>query len=266
MPRIAVTVLAVVLTGATAYAQSLPAPTSTPFGSDTVGSTFAAPQVDRLPTFASLFRDLGDDFRRLPSRESAVLLGVGGALSLAVRHEDANVTRRAAASQALDTAFEPGAVLGGGLVQFGAAFATFTLGRVQNSVRVSALGADLVRAQIVDAALTQGLKVAVGRERPDGGRYSFPSGHASSTFATATVLQRHFGWKVGLPAYGLAAYVAGSRLQENKHFMSDVIFGAAVGVVSGRAVSLGHGKTRFAMAPFAAAGGGGVGFTLLPSQ
>jgi membrane-associated phospholipid phosphatase len=159
--------------------------------------------------------------------------------------------------------FEPGAVLGGGAVQFGAALATFALGRANASPRVAALGADLFRAQIVNTVLTQGLKFAVRRHRPDGGRYSFPSGHSSGTFAAATVLQRHLGWKAGLPAYGLAAYVAGSRLQENKHYMSDVIFGAAIGVVSGHAVTVGHGRTRFAMAPFATSGGGGVGFTLI---
>ena len=48
----------------------------------------------------------------------------------------------------------------------------------------------------------------------------------------------HFGWKAGVPAYGLAAYVAGSRLQENRHYMSDVLFGAAVGIVSGRTVTI----------------------------
>lgn len=266
MPRIAITIVVVALTGASASAQSRPTPGPASVVSDTLGSAPGPPQLDRLPTFGSLFRDLGDDFRRLPSREAGVVLGVGGGLSLAVRHEDADVTRRAAASQALDTAFEPGAVLGGGFVQFGAAFATFALGRAQHSPRVSLLGADLVRAQIVDAALTQTLKFAVDRQRPDGGRYSFPSGHSSGSFATATVLQRHFGWKVGIPAYGLAAYIAGSRLQENKHYLSDVVFGAAVGIVSGRAVTVGRGKSRFAMTPFAAPGGGGMGFTLIPSS
>jgi hypothetical protein len=226
----------------------------------------ADPPAEATPTFASLFRDLGRDFRRLPSRETGVILGAGAALGFAVRPEDRDLTRRAAASHPLDEAFDPGAVVGGGIAQFGFAFGTYALGRAQHSPRVSRLGADLVRAQLVNTVLTQGLKVVVRRERPDGGSYSFPSGHTSGSFATATVLQRHLGWKVGVPAYAVAAYVAGNRLPENKHYMSDVLFGAAVGIASGRTVTIGHGRTRFALSPLAAPGGGGIGLTLLEAN
>ena len=60
------------------------------------------------------------------------------------------------------------------------------------------------------------------------------------TFATATVLQRDLGWKVGVPAYGLATYVAASRIQDKRHFLSDVTFGAAIGIVAGRSVTIGQ--------------------------
>jgi membrane-associated phospholipid phosphatase len=184
-------------------------------------------------------------------------------MAFAVWDEDRDLTRRAAASHPLDEAFDGGAVVGSGIAQFGFAFGTYALGRAQHSPRVSRLGADLVRAQLVNTVLTQGIKFAVQRERPDGGRYSFPSGHTSGAFATATVLQRHLGWKVGVPAYAVAAYVAGNRLPENKHYMSDVLFGAAVGIVSGRTVTIGHGRARFALSPLTFPGGGGVGLTLL---
>jgi membrane-associated phospholipid phosphatase len=192
-----------------------------------------------------------------------VILGAGGAMGFAVRDEDWDLTRRAAASHTLDEAFDPGAVAGSGIAQFGLAFWTYALGRVQHSPLVSRLGADLVRAQLVNTVLTQGIKFAVQRERPDGGKYSFPSGHTSGAFATATVLQRHLGWKVGVPAYAVATYVAGNRLPENKHFLSDVLFGAAVGIASGRTVTIGQGRARFALSPLTAPGGGGIGLTLV---
>jgi membrane-associated phospholipid phosphatase len=77
-------------------------------------------------------------------------------------------------------------------------------------------------------------------------------------------LHRHFGWKVGLPAYGLATYVAASRLQENRHFASDVIFGAAIGIVAGRTVTVGRGRGTFTVAPVALRGGAAVMFTRVP--
>jgi len=118
-----------------------------------------------------------------------------------------------------------------------------------------------VQAQIVASVMTQGVKLAVGRRRPDAGRFSFPSGHASATFANAAVLQRHFGWKAGLPAYGLASYVAASRLQENRHYASDVIFGAAIGIIAGRTVTVGRGGGAFAVTPVAVRGGAVVMFS-----
>ena len=109
--------------------------------------------------------------------------------------------------------------------------------------------------------LTSAVKLSVRRARPDGTQYSFPSGHTSVSFATATVLQRHLGWKAGVPAYALATYVAASRVQDKRHFLSDVAFGAAIGIVAGRTVTLGRGEHRVTMAPAATPGGGGLSLT-----
>jgi len=256
-------VVALVLTAAPSFAQTPAATPPVPVAGDFAAATSRESEAPPLPSLASLFLDLGKDFRHLPSRETAVILGTGGAMAIAVRHEDVDVTRRAAGSHPIDEAFDAGEVIGGGIAQFGLAFGTYALGRVQHSAQVSWLGADLVRAQLVNTVLTQGIKFVVQRDRPDGGRYSFPSGHTSATFATATVLQRHLGWKAGVPAYAVAASAAASRLPENKHYLSDVIFGAAIGVVSGRTVTVGHGKAQFAVSPTAGPLGGGIGLTLV---
>jgi membrane-associated phospholipid phosphatase len=84
----------------------------------------------------------------------------------------------------------------------------------------------------------QTLKYATQRERPDGSdNHSFPSGHAADTFAFATALERHLGWKGAVPAYIFASYVALSRIPDNRHWLSDVMFGSAVGIISGRTVT-----------------------------
>lgn len=261
---VALAFVAHVASSASAQIPLSPAPTPTDLAQSAPDPAPAPAPSDPSVTFGSLFTGLSDDLVRLPSKGTALTLGVGGALALAVRPADLRLTERATASVPLDRAFEVGELAGSGWVQVGGSLGTFLIAKATGSRRAQLVGADMVRAQILNAAMTQGLKFAVGRPRPDAGRFSFPSGHASSTFANATVLHRHFGWKVGVPAYGVAAYVAGSRLQENRHFASDVIFGAALGIVAGRAVTVGGGSTRFAVAPIAVPRGAGVMFTHVP--
>jgi membrane-associated phospholipid phosphatase len=218
---------------------------------------------DQTVTLLELFTGLGHDLTRLPSTGDALTLAAGGALSIAVHQEDASLTRRAHASEPLDEVFDAGAKTGSGWVQVGGAVAVYAVGRIGKYGRMTEVGADLVQAQVLNTVITTGLKVAVDRTRPDQGKYSFPSGHTSSTFASATVLQRQLGWKVGAPAYAVALYVGASRMTENRHFASDIIFGAALGVVAGRTVTVGHGGGRFALAPTLVPGGAAVLFNHL---
>jgi membrane-associated phospholipid phosphatase len=51
------------------------------------------------------------------------------------------------------------------------------------------------------------------------------------------VLQEHFGWKLGLPAFAMAGVTAASRVTDNQHWTSDVVFGAALGMACGRTVT-----------------------------
>ena len=212
-----------------------------------------------MPTWGSLFGDLPHDTRRLFSKGNALWLGGAGVLALAVHDQDARLTRRAVASAGLDTTLEAGALLGGGIIQVGGALGTFAVGRWSGNAHVASVGSDLVRAQIINTVLTQGIKVSVGRRRPDGTRFSFPSGHASSSFTTATVLQRRLGWRIGIPAYAMATYVAVSRLQENRHYLSDVVFGAGLGIIAGRSVTARLGRHRFTLVPLASPDGMGIG-------
>jgi membrane-associated phospholipid phosphatase len=80
--------------------------------------------------------------------------------------------------------------------------------------------------------VTFALKRAINETRPNGGDYSFPSGHSSSSFASAEFMRRRYGWKWGVPAYALAAFVAYSRVESRMHYTHDVVAGAAIGVAS----------------------------------
>ncbi|HLG59641.1 MAG TPA: phosphatase PAP2 family protein [Vicinamibacterales bacterium] len=217
--------------------------------------------TDFSPNLRNVFTDTLSDFRRLPSLDSAVILSMGGLASLVGHPADKRVSNGFSSSRSMHGVFKAGETIGAATYQLGAAMATYSVGRAIGKPKVALIGADLVRAQLVSQAMTQGVKLAVGRARPDGTSYSFPSGHSASAFATAAVLQRHLGWKAGIPAYTVATYVAASRIQVQRHYLSDVAFGAAIGMIAGRTVTIGRGEARFAVAPAAAAGGAGVNFT-----
>jgi membrane-associated phospholipid phosphatase len=160
-------------------------------------------------------------------------------------------------STTLDGLFEPGDLAGNVSVQACGPLALLAFGKLGGHAGLARLGGDLLRAQVVSASLTGAVKLAVRRERPDGSsRLSFPSGHTSAAFATATVIQRRYGSKAGAPAYAVAAWVAASRLNEDKHFLSDVTFGAAIGIAAGRAVTVRRGAVRATLAPLILPGGG----------
>lgn len=217
----------------------------------------------KMPTVGSLFTGLKQDFRATATTDNAIIMVGAGAAASLIHPYDNRISDALASSSGASSFLSAGSVIGGMGVQFGGSWAVYGLGRAFKSERVAVVGADLVRAQMVAMVYTQGLKLSINRTRPDGDAWSFPSGHTSSSFATAAVLQRHFGWKAGMPAFAMATYVAASRVQERRHFASDVIFGAGIGLISGRAVTIGRGSHRFAVSPMGLPGGAGISFTRL---
>jgi membrane-associated phospholipid phosphatase len=208
----------------------------------------------------NLLQQIGGDFKNIfTTKENLTILVAGAGATLGASHFDEEIASNSLNSEleptTVDNFFESGQHLGG-MVQFAGAFATYGLGKLLSNSGVERLGRDLVRAQVVTQTFTFALKYAVARPRPDGSdNKSFPSGHASGTFATATVLQRRYGWKAGVPAYAFATYVGCSRLNEGRHYLSDVVFGATLGIMSGRTVTIDRIKTRFTVSPVPLPGG-----------
>lgn len=86
---------------------------------------------------------------------------------------------------------------------------------------------------ITNQVLTIGLKYLTDKKRPyNNGDRAFPSGHTSTTFQSASFIQRRYGWKYGLPAYALAGYTGFSRINAQKHDGWDVLAGAVIGIGS----------------------------------
>lgn len=90
-------------------------------------------------------------------------------------------------------------------------------------------------AEGMNAVMTRSLKYGVGETRPDGGPYSFPSGHTANAFLGAHMAYKEFKDSSPLLAYSgyaLATFVAGSRLYNNRHWVADVLAGAGFGILS----------------------------------
>ncbi len=117
--------------------------------------------------------------------------------------------------------------------------------------KLTDLALNTTEAILVNAVVTEGIKLAAGRTRPRddndfggdefapfSGNVSFPSGHTSAAFAFATSLGDAIDrpWpRVGL--YALATGTAWARVALEAHWVSDVVAGAAVGIVSAKFAS-----------------------------
>jgi len=173
--------------------------------------------------------------RIFTARENLVYVALGGTLALQISQFDGRL------SQALHDGHPPGldvqipAALGGGAGSVGTVAGTYFFGKVVGNERLAHTAAHMGEALAVSEGFTLALKFAVHRRRPDGSDYrSFPSGHTSGSFAIASVVDRVYGHGVGFPLYGVAAWIGFSRIRQQKHYPSDVIAGATLGVIVGR--------------------------------
>jgi membrane-associated phospholipid phosphatase len=73
------------------------------------------------------------------------------------------------------------------------------------------------------------LKRVINKDRSDGEKYAFPSGHTSIAFSSAAFMHKRYGWKYGIPFYILAGYVGWSLVYADRHDYWDVLGGTAVG-------------------------------------
>jgi membrane-associated phospholipid phosphatase len=186
---------------------------------------------DRLT--APLRQDVANLFnlRRL----GPAVIGIG--CSLVAHAWDRRLSGAPRTDKRTATFLRPAGIVGAFKTQTSVALGVHTAARFRGQRRVAEVAAEVVRAQLVSQATTEILKRTTRRERPDGrSRHSFPSGHSAAAFATATVVQAEFGWRFGVFAYAFAGWVAASRVQIQRHYLSDVVAGAAIGILGARAV------------------------------
>jgi membrane-associated phospholipid phosphatase len=121
----------------------------------------------------------------------------------------------------------------------------FTAGLIKHDTLMMEDALFIAGSYVLSTIITQGTKIIVQRNRPfvehpnlftdryDGGGYSFPSGHTSAAFCTATSLSLYFPkWYVIAPSYLWAASIGWARMYQGVHYPSDVLAGAIVGAGS----------------------------------
>jgi len=244
----------------------------------------ADPQLDQTPQpnaevhpapahtgWAALGHDLWSDVKAFPRRPSTwVILGIGAASAALAHPVDDDVNAHLVGKTGLARVWAPGKYVGAAYTQAGVALGLYAIGRYvvppdeskpllegesPRTNRWSHMGFDLLRAQAVSQLVVHATKYTVRRDRPTGVCCSFPSGHAAAAWAAASVIERHFGYRMALPTIVVASYVSTSRLHENVHFLSDVLMGSAVGVATGWTVVGRHGRSSYAMVPVPIRGG-----------
>lgn len=210
----------------------------------------AEPMARKLPPLKERWkngwRNVGDDARYLvtfPSRPTkkgigatvGVLAAVGLVMVYDQKIRDEVQEQRSATTDQWESYLEP---MGRLLVQMGVFGLVYAGGRAAKDEEATETARALIEAVSMTEVATYAGKLAFGRTEPsdlhnagqffEGGK-RFPSGHASRAFAVATVLSERYGPKVAWFAYPLAALVGLARLENDKHWASDVVAGAALG-------------------------------------
>ena len=129
-------------------------------------------------------------------------------------------------------------------VTIAAPVSLFVAGWATHNKKLQLDAAYFAGGYILSAIVTHGTKRIVERDRPfvtysfiekrdAGGGYSFPSGHTSSAFQSATALSILYPkWYVIVPSYLWASSVGWARMYQGVHYPSDVLIGAIVGAGS----------------------------------
>lgn len=175
---------------------------------------------------------LKEDVRQLLSWRSAGVMALGVGLSVAVHPCDQEVVDLVDKPPLPRLTRPYTNFLFGSRVAIPAAAGTWAVGATAHVDEVRQLGSLLSRALGYTQMIVGTTKLIVGRRRPDGSDdRSFPSGHSANAFAMATALHRHCGRCVGVPLYAIATLTAAGRMEADKHYFSDVVTGAATGVL-----------------------------------
>ena len=188
--------------------------------------------------------------KRTTTRGAWITTGViAGTLLIAGRDDEIReqvLEHRSATSGGLAEMFEP---LGTYLVTGAGLGATWIGARAAGSERLASTTAIAADAWLWTAIITSAAKGLFGRQPPaagydeddwfDGGTI-FPSGHTARSFAVAAVFADRYGRRAAWIGYPIAGLVGLATIEQDTHWASDVVAGAALGLAIGRGIASRH--------------------------
>ncbi len=127
------------------------------------------------------------------------------------------------------------------------------------------------KAELLMLVITHGMKNLIPSDRPLNGVHSMPSGHTAQAFVSATILDMEYRdtspW-ISFGGYAVATTTAIGRMVNNKHWISDVLIGAGIGIFSAKAVYFTHRyqwgkKNNMVILPAIYKKGGGITFGMI---
>lgn len=189
--------------------------------------------------------------RIFTNKYNLLYAGVGTGLALLVKPHDGAITDDLKEDDFNEFDVEAPNKSGSFYFLAGSSALTYLLGKAFNKPHLANTGLYLTEAFFTTQFATFVIKETFQRTRPDSSNnLSFPSGHTSGMFTVASVLDKRYGLKFGVPAYLWASFVGITRVKTQKHFPTDVIIGAALGIIVGRSFVPSRGKARsFAVLP-----------------
>ena len=167
------------------------------------------------------------------------LLAAGGA-SIAMNSEGADermekdIRRNAFIAKDMDKVVD---LVGGPGFHFGMTGLWCLIAAEQGNEKGMEQSWTMLKALSVTGAGTLALKLARNNHTPNDKPLAWPSGHTSSSFTVASVLDEFYGPGVGIPAYLGAGFVGYRMMESGDHWPSDVLFGAVWGYLVGHHVA-----------------------------
>jgi len=211
----------------------------------------------------SIPRGVGRGFKHTYAKpENLILLGTAFGADRIIRHNwDGEVRDHLRDDDtSLAETDDFGTIVGNPALHFGVAGAWYLTSLHNEDQTNYEKSRTMIQALMVNGLSTMLLKVSMDDESPNDEEWGWPSGHTSSSMCFASVMHQYYGWKAGVPLYLLAGYSSATRVEDREHDVSDLVFGAALGLVVGHSVVRGElpQVAGFHLLPYGGRDGGGL--------